>query len=327
MTAMSDLQRSDGESHTNTSRRAFLIAGASATAAAVAAAKDAPIPIIDTHIHLYDPTRPQGVPYPPVPNPPTAMPDRYRKEITPLGVTGGIKVEASPWVEDNLWVLDLIAKEPFIVGMIGNLDPLKPEFGEYLERYHRNELFLGIRYGNIWHHDLVAAVRNPDFLDNMKAFAKTGLTYEAANPRFNLMKAVIRLTDKVPDLRFVLGHLQALPLPESPEALRDYRRDLEELRGRGAYAKISTLVRPAQDGSVSFEPETYKPMLDFIWDIFGEDRIVYASGWPTPIERIKATLNIVQPYFLEKGRTAAEKFFWKNSVPAYKWIKRENSQP
>ncbi len=313
-------------SNTKSSRRAFLAAVASGAAAA---AQQTPTqtPILDTHIHLYDPTRPLGVPYPPGPNPKTALPDRYREEITPLGVVGGIKVEASPWVEDNLWVLDLIRDQPMIVGIIGNLDPMKPEFQEYLERYHRHELFLGIRYGNIWHHDLVAAVENPLFLDNMKAFAKTGLTYEAANPRFDLMEAVLRLTDKVPDLRFVLGHLQALPLPESAEGLTAYSRNLEELRRRGAYAKISNLVRPAKDGSVNLEASTYKPMLDFIWEIFGEGRIVYASGWPTPVERIKSTLDIVRPYFAAKGHAAAEKFFWRNSGPAYKWVKRDAKQP
>ncbi|MEZ5392721.1 MAG: hypothetical protein R2724_07545 [Bryobacterales bacterium] len=198
-------------------------------------------------------------------------------------------------------MLDLIRDHPIMVGFIGNLDPMKPEFQEYLERYHRNPLFLGIRYGNIWHHDLVAAIQNPAFIENMQAFARTGLTYEAANPRFDLMKAVLRLTDKARDLRFVLGHLQALPLPTEPQALADYRRNLIELRDRGAYAKISNLVRPAPDGSVNLNPAAYKPMLDFIWDIFGEDRIVYASGWPTPIERIRASLAITQPYFLVKG--------------------------
>lgn len=305
-------------------RRAFL---AAAAGAAVASAKDAPIPILDTHIHLYDPTRPIGTPYPPGPNPKTAMPDRYHAEVSPLGITGGIKVEASPWVEDNLWVLDLIADEPFIVGIIGNLDPMKFEFREYLERYDRNELFLGIRYGNIWHHDIVAAIRNPGFISNMRALAETGLTYEAANPRLELMEAALRLTDKAPDLRVMIGHLQALPLPTDRAVLKTYESNLRELKARGAYAKISNLVRPDKNGKVNLDPAAHKPMLDFIWDIFGEDRIVYASGWPTPIERIRATLDIVKPYFQAKGRSVAEKFFWKNSIPAYRWIHRDSAQP
>jgi predicted TIM-barrel fold metal-dependent hydrolase len=309
---------------THATRRTFL---AAAAGAAAASAQPAPIPILDTHIHLYDPARPQGVPYPPGSNPRSAMPDRYRAEIAPLGVVGGIKVEASPWVEDNLWVLDLIADEPFIVGVIGNLDPMKPEFREYLERYHRNPLFLGIRYGNIWHHDIVEAVKSPDFLANMKAFAETGLTYEAANPRESLMEAVLRLTDKEPDLRVVIGHLQALPLPSDRAALKSYSDNLRELAQRGAYAKISNLVRPGADGKVQEDPAAHRPMLDFIWDIFGEDRIVYASGWPTPVDRIRKSLSIVQPYFLVKGRVPAEKFFWRNSLAAYRWVRRAPQQP
>jgi L-fuconolactonase len=90
-------------------RRDFL-AGLGATAVAAVprrtGAQSATIPIIDTHIHLFDPTRPQGAPYSgpraagaaPVP----AYPDRYRALAAPLGSVGAIKVEASPWVEDNL---------------------------------------------------------------------------------------------------------------------------------------------------------------------------------------------------------------------------------
>src|SRR5947208_1519960 len=279
--------------HNRCGRRAFLAAAGAFSAAIAAGAGKDEIPIIDTHLHLYDPTRPQGVPYPPGPNPPQALPQQYREDVIPLGITGGIKVEASPWIEDNLWVLETIKDTPIIVGMIGDLDPTKPEFREYLERYHRNRLFLGIRYGNVWPgHNLVTAVQTPDFIDNMKAFAQTGLTLEVANPRFDLMEATVRLTDKVPDLRVVVGHLQALPLPADQAVLRSYSNNLKELRARKAYAKISGLPRsPA--GQQQTDPAVYKPMLDFIWEIFGEDYLVFAAGWsrnsgtPSPIEKMR----------------------------------------
>ena len=317
----------------NTSRRAFLAAATMAAAADVARANEDPIPIIDTHLHLYDPTRPQGVPYPKVPNPPQALPDQYREDVAPLGICGGIKVEASPWVEDNLWVLEIIKNQPIIVGMIGNLNPTKPEFREYLERYHRNKLFLGIRYGNVWEGDsLVAALDSPDFIANMKVFAQTGLTLEVANPRLDLIDATVRLTDKVPELRVVLGHLQALPLPTAPDVLKTYSANLVELRKRKVYAKVSGLPRPPGAQSQS-DPASYKPMLDFIWDIFGEDFIVFAAGWsrmpqqPTPVERMKSNLKIFRAYLQPKGRPAMEKFFWQNSVRAFKWVRRDPKQP
>ncbi len=303
------------------SRRSFLAATGAAVAATATAAEDTRIPIIDTHFHLYDQTRPQGAPFPFTPNAPPFLPQHFRESATPLGIVGGIKVEASPWVEDNLWVLMVIENEPMITGMIGNLDPVIPQFPEYLERYHRNKLFLGIRYGNVWKgQDLVTAVKRPEFIENMKTFAQTGLTLEVANPRLDLIEATLRLTDAVPELRVVLGHLQALALPTDGTVLRNYANNLNELRKRNAYVKVSGLHRLASSAQAPFDPAVYKPVMDFIWDIFGEDFIVYAG-------RNKAALEILHSYFMAKGRPAAEKFFWKNSVPAFKWIKRDAKQP
>lgn len=304
------------------SRRSFLAATAAIATATNAAAQAEPIPIIDTHFHLYDQTRPQGAPFPFTPNAPPFLPRHFRESATPLGIVGGIKVEASPWVEDNLWVLMIIEDEPMITGMIGNLDPVIPQFREYLERYHRNKLFLGIRYGNIWKgQDLVTAVQRPEFIENMKAFAQTGLTLEVANPRLDLIEATLRLTDKVPALRVVLGHLQALALPVNSQVLKSYSENLSELRKRNAYVKISGLHRSPSSGSATPpDPAVYKPVMDFLWDIFGEDHLVYAG-------RSRANLEILQAYFMAKGRPAAEKFFWKNSVPAFKWLRRDPKQP
>src|SRR5215469_18930175 len=87
------------------------------------------VPIIDTHIHLFDPTRPQGVPWPDKDDAALykpALPDRYRKLTGELNVVGAIEVECSPWLEDNQWVLDVAATDRIIVGMIGDLEPDKP---------------------------------------------------------------------------------------------------------------------------------------------------------------------------------------------------------
>lgn len=302
----------------DTMTRRTVLAAATLAAAEVKAEAD-PIPIIDTHFHLYDQTRPQGAPFPFTPNAPPFLPQHFRESAKPLGIVGGIEVEASPWVEDNLWVLMMIENELMIVGTVGNIDPVKPDFREFLDRYHRNKLFLGIRYGNVWKgQDLVTAIQKPEVIDNLKAFAQTGLTLEVANPRLDLIEATVRLTDKVPELRVVLGHLQALPLPTDPRVLKSYSDDLKELRTRKVYAKVSGLPKASPEAPLN--PAVYKPMLDFIWDIFGEDFIVYAG-------RNKPVLDILMSYTLTKGRPAAEKFFWRNSIPAFKWVRRDPKQP
>lgn len=290
-----------------------------AAAPLAAAAAESAVPIVDSHFHLYDQTRPQGAPYPFTPNQPPFLPKHFRESAIPLGIVGGIKVEASPWVEDNLWVLMMIESEPMIVGMIGNLDPVKPEFREYLERYRKNKLFLGIRYGNVWkEHNLVEAIHKPLFLENLRAFAETGLTLEVANPRLDLIEATLRLHEKVPRLRLVLGHLQALALPKEDAVLKAYAANLRELKQRGAFVKVSGLHRAPN--TTGFDANVYQPVMDFIWEIFGEDLLVYAG-------RNKAALEILQAYFHGKGRAAAEKYFWKNSVRAFRWMPRDARQP
>jgi predicted TIM-barrel fold metal-dependent hydrolase len=69
--------------------------------------------------------------------------------------------------------------------------------------------------------------------------------------------------------------------------------------------------------------------LDELFGIFGEDRVIYGSDWPNgdlwgPYPLV---LKIVREYFTAKGPAVAEKFFWKNSLAAYRWVKREAGQP
>src|ERR1700744_3694125 len=157
-------------------RREFLYGTAATVAATVASSRPAiaakldDIPIIDCHIHLFDGTRPQGAPYKGGRAFPggVALPGMYAKIAKPLGIVGAIEIDASPWVEDNLWVLETIEPESFMVGTLGNLQPDKPEFPEYLERYAKNPLFRGIRYGNLWGYSLVKQADNPAFIEGLK---------------------------------------------------------------------------------------------------------------------------------------------------------------
>ena len=40
-----------------------------------------------------------------------------------LGLTGVVVVEASAWLEDNQWILDLARDNPIIKGFVGHLEP------------------------------------------------------------------------------------------------------------------------------------------------------------------------------------------------------------
>ncbi len=331
----------------DTGRRRFLaglagLAGAAigstglsgaASSSANSTAAQAPasaIPIIDTHIHLFDPTRPQGAPYSGAPGtgpPQPALPPRYRALASPLGIVGAIKVEASPWVEDNLWVLEVAERDTIVVGVVGNLEPGRPDFAEMLDRYHKNRLFRGIRYGNLWARDITREADNPAFLDGLRLLAQADLVLDTANPRVDLLQAIVKITDKVPELRVVLDHLPSLE--PTPQTRQSYDAALAELHTRPQiYVKLSAVIHRVDD-KVSMVLAPYKDRLDLLVAIFGENRILFGSDWPNSdgVAPIETVVGVVREYFMSQPRAVAEKYFWKNSIAAYKWIKREPSQP
>jgi len=166
--------------------------------------------------NLFDTRRPQGVPWPPkddgVLYHPALLP-RYRKITPGLGIVGAIEVECSPWFEDNQWVLDVAAQDSIIVGTVGNLDPGQADFGKRLEQLHRNPLFRGIRYGNLWGRSLAEGVSKPQIMSNLNLLADAGLAMDTANPDPPLLAAVVRFTDQIPSLRVVIDHLPQLEPP------------------------------------------------------------------------------------------------------------------
>ncbi len=321
------------------SRRRFIgQVGAAAAAAALlpralrAASPLDDIPIIDTHIHHFDGRRPQGAPYKGGKGfkGGVALPEMYERIARPLGIVGAIEIDASPWVEDNLWVLETIQPSAFMVGTVGNLQPEKPEFAAYLERYAKNPLFRGIRYGNNWGYNIVAQADNPVFIAGLKRMAELGLVLDTANPRVDLLQAVVKVSDAVPDLTIIIDHLPSLdPTPANQAA---YDAVMRELAPRPkVYTKLSEIVHPTGGfrGPVTPGLAAHKDRLDTIIGTFGEDRVVFGSDWPNcvGVSEVPDTVALVREYFAGRSREAAEKYFWKNSVAAYRWIKRDPRQP
>lgn len=315
-------------------RRSFL--GRTVLAGIAASSSEAAVPVpsipkIDTHIHLFDVNRAQGVPWPAKDSPiyKSALPDRYRKLTQSYGIVGAIEIECSPWLEDNQWVLDVAEKDPIIVVTIGDLEPGKPDFAKQLERFQRNPLFRGIRYGNIWDRDLAKEIVKPEFVAGLKLVAASGLVLDTANPTPSLMHAAVLVTEKVPNLKIVLDHLPELEMPADPAARKACDADLRLLASRpNVYGKISGIVRRV-NGRVPMELSFYRDRLDHIWETFGPDRLFYGSDWPNGDQwaEYPDVFRLANEFIASKGAATIEKFYWKNSLAAYQWKKRDKSQP
>ena len=288
------------------------------------------LPIIDSHIHLYDPFRPQGVPWPGKGKTilyQTSLPTRYRAIVQPLGIVGAIEVECSSWLDDNQWVLDVAAKDDIIVGTVGHLEPGTPEFRPNLDRLRKNPLFRGIRYG--LGRQAGQEFGRREFVADLKALAAADLVLDTANPSVALLADVVRVSDQVPDLRVVIDHLPQMVPPTESAARTTYGTSMKELRSRPQiYVKVSEVLRRV-DGNIPTDLGFYRPRLDEILDVFGVDRVLYGSDWPNSDQwmPVPVGMKLVQEYFRGKGQLSAEKFFWRNSVKCYKWVRRSVHQP
>ena len=309
-------------------------AAATTLAAAIdhAMAAGAPaMPVIDAHIHLFDPGRPGGVPWPEKTNTvlyQPSLPPRYARLAEPHGVAGAIAVECSPWMVDNFWLLDVVEKSPLMLGFIGDLEPETPDFAATLDRLHLSPRFLGIRYGNLWGRDPHEAAHTWEFISGLKLLAQAGLVLETANPDADLIAAVVEISDRVPELRIVLDHLPHADAPAESSARKIYEDNLRELARRpNIFVKGSEIVRRI-DGRVALDISAYKQSLDQLWDLFGEDRIFFGSDWPNSdtLANYDDTFGVAQRYIATRSETAQQKYFWKNSISVYKWQPRTAAQ-
>lgn len=279
-----------------------------------------PIQAIDTHTHFYDPTRPQGVPWP-QPSETLLYRPYYPKEFValtePLGVVGTVVVEASSWVEDNQWILDLAKDNPSIVGFIGNLKLGEAAFASNLKRFSRNPLFRGLRIGE---QAIAEGLGQRAFEKDLQRLGEQRLTIDVIGGPA-LLPNIVRVTKLAPKLKIVIDHLPFGAWDNDATAMRTALTEVAALPN--VFAKVSSVVRRVENRIVD-DLSNYRPHLDCLWELFGADRLVYGSNWPVS-ERVapyKTVHRIVAEYFNAKGESAAMKYFWKNSLQAYGWQRR-----
>lgn len=289
----------------------------SASAAAPIASR-----IIDTHTHFYDPTRPQGVPWPGKGSKlhRKVMPADWLALAAPHGCHETVIVEASAWVEDNQWILDLAAQEKAIVGFCGHLEP-DADFSRHLKRFAANPIFRGVRWSGVALSDLSKAQA---IQASAHLLADHGLQLDVNGPATSL-PALAKLAKEVPALRIVIDHLGA---PGDPASLRPEWKPgiLSVAKLPNVFMKVSALVEQVKcpEGQAPREASYYQPVLDHLWESFGPDRLIYGSNWPVSDKggSYDVVFGIVREFFGSKGNEACEKYFWKNSQAAYRWVER-----
>ena len=330
------------------SRREFigtaaLVGVALAGSMKTALAADAPawmdtIPVIDAHIHLFDPTRPVfsgymgSQAYRALDKP--SLPSMYSALAKPVGVVGAIMVESSSWIDDNLWYIETCQADPFMVGVSGSLNPGSPDFGRYVTHFARDPLYRAIRSSAFYNAangraDDGKVTLKPDQVANLKLLAQAGLALDTANPSMNLMSANVLLADAIPNLRIIMDHLPSFdPAPGGQAA---YEEVVKEMAARpNIFVKLTEVYHPRlSDNVIVKDYEPLRARLEYLYGAFGEDRVMFGTDYPNSygVATIPEEVGLMKRFFSTKTKAQAEKYFWKNSALIYKWKKRTDKQP
>ena len=273
--------------------------------------------IIDSHIHCYDATRPQGAPWPSADRQalyPRRMPEDFESLAGPHGVTAAVIVEASERLEDNDWILDLAARSPSVLGYLGNLDITDPAFSDNLRRLTANPLFRGIRFRGEQSERADAATQ----LAAAEKLADLGLALDLIQELSDL-ETVAVLAESVPSLRIVVDHLgQAQVDGRAPDPA--WCEGVAKVaRHENTFCKVSNVVQSETSPRAATNWAFYAPTLDVLWHAFGEDRLMYGSDWPNTdrCTDYAAVHEVASAFIATKGESAAPKFWWRNTKNAY----------
>ncbi|MEO2017395.1 MAG: amidohydrolase family protein [Fuerstiella sp.] len=285
---------------------------------------DLPLPkvqhLIDTHIHLFDTRRPNGVPWPPADDKvlyKPHLPEEYSRIAKSAGVTGVVIVEASDRLEDNKWVLDQVAGDPFYVALVGNIDPNRKDFGKLLKRLCKDKRFVGIRARTSTPIDYT----HPQVLANFRLLEQAGLSLDilANGKGIEGVKEVDVLAANVPQLRIVVDHVLGYDIDgKAPD--KEWIDAVASLaKHPNVFCKVSGLYQRCTQQPAPQDPDHYRTVLDPLWKYFGSERLIYGSNWPCTKKSgdYASFVRLVNAYFSAKGQDASERYFWKNAATAY----------
>ena len=277
-------------------------------------------PIVDAHVHLWDPAR---IRYPWIEDIPELnkpfLPQDFRDHIGPVEVEKFVFLQCDcvpeAYLQEANWIASLASMDPRICGMVP-WAPLEKGEGsrESLDALKEIALVRGVRR-LIQSEDVTFCVR-PDFVAGVKLLAEYDFSFDLCIYHRH-MANTIRLVEQCPEVRFILDHIGK---PDIKNGVKEpWKKELKTLSEfPNVTCKVSGLVTEADHEQ--WRREDLKPYIDHVAACFGFDRMVFGGDWPV------ATLACEYPVWVEtlswalKGSSDADiqKVFRQNAIEFYR---------
>lgn len=277
------------------------------------------MPVIDAHLHLWDPA---FIRYPwldsdPLLNRPRLMPD-YEAATTSANLEAMVFVqcEADPrqFEQEAAWVAEQAIAHPRIKALVA-WAPLERGMAvhEDLERLSRYPILRGIRRIIQFEPDLDFCLR-PEFIDGVRTLADFGLTFDICID-YRHMANILKFAERVGDLPMVLDHIGKPAIAAGVvQPWTDQIRALAEFPN--ICCKVSGVATEANHKA--WTAEQLKPYIHTAIDAFGFDRVMFGGDWPVSTHAITYAGWIDILDHVLAGESVGDKDkFWRGNAAAF----------
>ncbi len=272
---------------------------------------------IDSHIHIYDVSR-EGVSWPTPANPTlyrNITPEDFIAAASEFGINRAIAIECASEIENNLWTLENLKEASEICAVTGYVEPCSENFKEVYDQYAAYPKFRGIRIGSWSGYENNALMdKNIGYLEGKQANVVDIL---------GIWSDIIKMEGIIgnhPGISFVIDHIAGYTI-EDKEVSPDYLSFLHRMSEyKNVYMKVSGLLHRTEVEPIPSDVAFYAPVLDSIYNAFGEDRCIYGSDWPVISVKgsYEINLNIILGYFSQFGTKVLDKVMGRNAASVYK---------
>jgi predicted TIM-barrel fold metal-dependent hydrolase len=298
-------------------------AGTLAAAEMIEAAQPKPqaIPVVDTHLHLWDLKR-FRLPWVQKGSPLArsfVMKD-FLTAVDGLNVTKAVYMEVDVEVGQQRaeaeYVFEICRQDntPLKAAVISGR-PANDDFRKYLEGFKRNQYLKGVR--QVLHNDGTPAgyCLAANFMRGIRLLGDMNLSFDLCMRSAELADG-IKLIEACPNTRFILDHCGNMNVQAKDRT--QWQRDMERMaRSKNVVCKVSGIVASARPEK--WRAEDLAPIINHTFTSFGADRVMFGGDWPvctltaTYRQWLEALKNIVAPRPLEERR----KLFHDNAVRFY----------
>ncbi len=279
------------------------------------------IPIVDSHVHLWDTARPEGITWiqkdDKILNR-SLLPEQHELIAKANGVRAVVIVQAGQSLPDNQWNLDVTAHNKQLYrGIVGNLSKVicTDEFSPLFEKLCRDERYVGYRLSGRYSDTMTDA-----FFRDLVLTAEKGKTLDVlAGGSGYTLDDVSEIARRVPKLKITLDHCGNVQLDGKPIDPEWVKKMQAVAKFPNVYCKISALFGRVKQQPAPRDIAYYKPLLDIVVQSFGEDRIVFGSDWPVSESSgdYASVLTLTKAYFDGKSAMVLNKLFHANAVKFY----------